>query len=117
MHHSPIITCSVNTGQALLMFCISSQLHGLLRDGFSSISMPRLVSANLPCSVFDHQIMLKGFNFIGGIPEHIVNRAHLEVRAALACCCCCDWHCSDLSACKGCLDAVFGCRHMLFATN
>jgi hypothetical protein len=36
-------------------------------------------------SVFDHQIMLKGFNFVGGIPEHIVNRAHLEVSGMAAC--------------------------------
>lgn len=31
------------------------------------------------CSVFDHQIMLKGFAFIGNIPEHIVKQAHLQV--------------------------------------
>eukprot|EP00878_Enallax_costatus_P010897 GHUV01011381.1.p1 GENE.GHUV01011381.1~~GHUV01011381.1.p1 ORF type:complete len:670 (+),score=126.18 GHUV01011381.1:946-2955(+) len=31
-------------------------------------------------SVFDHQIMLKGFAFIGGIPEHIVKRAHLDAE-------------------------------------
>lgn len=30
-------------------------------------------------SVFHHQIMLKGFNFVGGIPEHIIKRAHLDV--------------------------------------
>uniref|UniRef100_A0A383VTF4 Chloride channel protein n=1 Tax=Tetradesmus obliquus TaxID=3088 RepID=A0A383VTF4_TETOB len=35
-------------------------------------------------SVFDHQIMLKGFNFIGGIPEHIVNRAHLEAEDVMS---------------------------------
>lgn len=48
---------------------------------------------DVSCSVFDHQIMLKGFNFIGGIPEHIVNRAHLEVGALPGRCgqqqCCC----------------------------
>lgn len=35
-------------------------------------------------SVFDHQIMLKGFPFIGGQPEHVVKRAHLEVRGEAA---------------------------------
>lgn len=25
------------------------------------------------------QIMLKGFNYIGGIPEHLIRRAHLDV--------------------------------------
>ena len=35
-----------------------------------------------PClhSVFDHQIMLKGLAFVGGLPEHVVKQAHLEVR-------------------------------------
>jgi hypothetical protein len=26
------------------------------------------------------QIMLKGFNFVGGMPEHLIKRAHLDVR-------------------------------------
>ncbi len=33
-------------------------------------------------SVFHHQIMLKGFNFVGGLPEHLVKRAHLDVSVA-----------------------------------
>ena len=33
-------------------------------------------------SVFHHQIMLKGFNFVGGLPEHLVKRAHLDVSPA-----------------------------------
>lgn len=50
----------------------------------------RLVGTACHChvlshSVFDHQIMLKGFNFIGGIPEHVVKRAHLDVRACAGC--------------------------------
>eukprot|EP00879_Flechtneria_rotunda_P030328 GHRR01032951.1.p1 GENE.GHRR01032951.1~~GHRR01032951.1.p1 ORF type:complete len:322 (+),score=104.07 GHRR01032951.1:936-1901(+) len=31
-------------------------------------------------SVFDHQIMLKGFSFIGGIPEHLIKQAHLDAE-------------------------------------
>lgn len=34
-------------------------------------------------SVFDHQIMLKGFPFIGGQPEHVVKQAHLDVSACM----------------------------------
>lgn len=30
--------------------------------------------------MFDHQIALKGLAFIGGIPEHIVKRAHLDAQ-------------------------------------
>jgi hypothetical protein len=30
-------------------------------------------------SVFHHQIMLKGFSYVGGIPEHLIKRAHLDV--------------------------------------
>lgn len=28
--------------------------------------------------MFDHQITLKGLNFIGGLPEHIIKKAHLD---------------------------------------
>jgi hypothetical protein len=41
-------------------------------------------------SVFHHQIMLKGFMYVGGIPEHVIKRAHLDVSAtapAVAMCC------------------------------
>jgi chloride channel 7 len=34
-------------------------------------------------SVFHHQIMLKAFSFVGGIPEHLIKRAHLDVSALL----------------------------------
>jgi hypothetical protein len=40
------------------------------------------------CSVFDHQIMLKGLAFVGGLPEHVVKQAHLEVGALPTL-----WHC------------------------
>lgn len=32
-------------------------------------------------SVFHHQIMLKGFNYVGGMPEHLIKRAHLDVSS------------------------------------
>lgn len=32
----------------------------------------------MPRSVFDHQITLKGMAFIGGLPEHIIKKAHLD---------------------------------------
>lgn len=38
-------------------------------------------------SVFHHQIMLKGFSYVGGIPEHLIKRAHLDVRDFSAHCC------------------------------
>lgn len=34
-------------------------------------------------SVFHHQIMLKAFSFVGGIPEHLIKRAHLDVSVWL----------------------------------
>ncbi|GBF95490.1 chloride channel CLC-c [Raphidocelis subcapitata] len=35
-------------------------------------------------SIFDHQIMLKGLQVIGGIPEHVVRRAHLDAADVMA---------------------------------
>ena len=47
------------------------------RDGLAF--RPRLAPRRcLPRSVFDHQIKLKGLPFIGGVPEHIIKRAHLD---------------------------------------
>lgn len=37
-------------------------------------------------SVFHHQIMLKGFSYVGGIPEHLIKRAHLDVSCAAGTC-------------------------------
>lgn len=38
-----------------------------------------------PRSIFDHQITLKGLNFIGGLPEHIIKKAHLEAAEVMSC--------------------------------
>lgn len=63
-----------------------SAYHLSMRESYQHLMYLALTIALVFCSVFDHQIMLKGFAFIGGIPEHIVKRAHLDVSAESASC-------------------------------
>jgi len=41
---------------------------------------PQPQPSSPPTSIFDHQITLKGLQYIGGLPEHIIKRAHLEAH-------------------------------------